>query len=65
MTPKEYYYTYFQTDFARFFSSLKRKGSLSRRRGSLLRIFDLLKYLLLNLFNLVVVRYLLHRIDQK
>lgn len=38
MTPKEYYYTHFQTDFARFFSSLKRKGSLSRRRGSLLRI---------------------------
>ncbi len=38
MTPKEYYYTHFQTDFARFFSSLHRKGSLSRRRGSLLRI---------------------------
>jgi hypothetical protein len=38
MTPKEYYYTHFQTDFARFFSSLNRKGSLSRRRGSLLRI---------------------------
>jgi hypothetical protein len=38
MTPKEYYYTHFQTDFGRFFSSLNRKGSLSRRRGSLLRI---------------------------
>ena len=38
MTPKQYYYTHFQTDFARFFISLNRKGSLSRRRGSLLRI---------------------------
>jgi hypothetical protein len=38
MISKDYYYTHFQTDFARFFSSLNRKGSLSRRRGSLLRI---------------------------
>jgi hypothetical protein len=38
MTPNEYYYTYFQNDFLKFWSSLNRKGSLSRRRGSLLRI---------------------------
>lgn len=38
MTPKEYYYTNFQNDFSRFWTSLQRRGSLSRRRGSLLRM---------------------------
>jgi hypothetical protein len=39
---------------------LKKLGKLFTRM-----IFDLLKYLLLNLFNLVVVGYLFYRIDQK
>jgi hypothetical protein len=38
MTPKDYYYNDFQKDFLKFWASLDRKGSLSRRRGSLLRI---------------------------
>ena len=38
MTPKDYYYNDFQKDILKFWASLDRKGSLSRRRGSLLRI---------------------------
>jgi hypothetical protein len=37
MTPKEYYNNQFRSDFSTFWNSLNRKGSLSRRRGSLLR----------------------------